>query len=205
MSDYPTLWFWRSDPIREGWDAVESFSTDEYPKPSTIESEIRPTGSEPFSSVNGSGEYLVAQVDHGHLPKAPNLWYLLLNYNEASGGVSALMAFADQRFPEGTILDADQFRSCGKSAADQIAAIKWRRADATIEQIYVSEPFRRRGVAIKLINVADVLVVSSRTNAYLNGGGHLTDDGAALASRWTHSVRLTERVGYYSPMDSPKP
>ena len=201
MTDYPTLWFWRSGPLKDGWYAVESYPTDEHPKPSTIESDVRPTDAEEFSSVSLSGDHLKVWVDHGHLPKAPDLWYLLIHYNESFGGVSALMAFADGRFPDGTVLDADQFRATGKSAADQIGAIKWRRSDATIEQIYVSADYRRQGISIKMINVADALVVSRGTNGYLNGGGHLTDDGAALASRWKHSVRLNERVGSYSPMD----
>lgn len=88
------------------------------------------------------------------------------------------------------------------SEIQHLGAIKWRRSDASLEQIYVAKEFRRRGIAIKLINVADVLVVSSKTDGYLNGGNHLTDDGAALASRWTHSVRLNQRIGSYAPMDA---
>lgn len=201
MSDYPTLWFWRSKEIREGWYAVESYVTDEHPKPSTVTSSVRPTGAKPFSTVSDDGEHLMAWVDHAHLPHAPELWYVLVHYNDTFGGVSSLMAFADGSFPEGTILSADQFRNTGISHTEQVAAIKWRRANGTIEQIYVAADSRRRGISIKLINVADALVVSSRTEGYLNGGGHLTDDGAALAARWTHSVRLNERVGSYSPMD----
>jgi hypothetical protein len=202
MPDYPTLWFWRSDSLMDGWNAVESFATDEHPHPSTIESNVRPTGADPFSRVSLNGQHLTVHVDHAHLPKAPSLWYLLINYNDMIGGVAALMAFADKRFTDGTVLDADQFRLTGKTAADQVAAIKWRRSDATIEQIYVANEFRRRGLAVKLINVADALVVASRTDGYLNGGGHLTDDGAALASQWNHSARLSQRVGSYSPMDT---
>jgi hypothetical protein len=51
-----------------------------------------------------------------------------------------------------------------------------------------------------LIHVADVLVVS-RSDVFLNGGDHLTGDGAALASKWQHSKRLNERVGHYPPAD----
>lgn len=202
MAQYPTLWFWRSDPIKDGWWSVKSYSTDEHPHPFTVESDVRPTEAEPFSTLDRNEDHLRVWIDHEHLPNAPDLWYLLINYNETFGGVSSLMAFTDNRFPDGTILDVEQFRKTGKSAADQIGAVQWRRSTATLEQIYVHKAQRRKGISTKLINVADILVVARRTDAYLNGGGHLTDDGAALAQRWSHSARLTERVGSYSSMDS---
>lgn len=197
---YPTLWFWRSAELVNGWRAVESYTTDEHPKPYRFDGGLRPTDAPTWSSLTHNGEHLVATVDHSHLPKAPPLWYVVLDQTQTLGDATALMAFADDRFPDGTVLSVEQFRACQVEGKKQIGAVQWMRNTGTLTNLRVNEAYRRRGISLKLIHVADVLLVS-RDDGFLNGGDHLTSDGEALAAKWQHSVRLKPQVGRYSPMD----
>lgn len=200
MAAYPTLWFWRSDPLVGEWRAVESYSTDDHPHPYRVDGGERPSDTPAWSTLHHDGKFLRTTVDHGHLPKAPPLWFVLVDAVEPLGPTSSLLAFANDTHPDGAVLTVEQFRKTGISGDQQVGAIKWWRETATLVQIHVADTHRRRGIAIKLINTADVLIVG-RSDVFLNGGDHLTDDGAALASQWGHSARLRQRVGYYPPAD----
>lgn len=202
MTEYPTTWFWRSAPLNEDWFAVQSFTTEEVEKPSTIEADAKPTLAAPYSTISLEDQNLVVWTDNSYSPKVPNLWYLILPENKAPFPPTfSLIAFADCRFPNGHVFNVRQFRQYGHTTSEQAAAIRWERESGKLQQIYVSSDFRRMGISFRLLNVADILHVSSGASTHLYGGEEVTPDGAKLAEAWKHSPRVRQQKASFSPMD----
>ena len=202
MTQYPTTWFWRSAPLNEDWFAVQSFTTEEVEKPSTIEADAKPTLAEPYSTITLENDRLVVWLDRTYSPKVPHLWYLLVPRHQAPFPATySIIAFADHRFPDGHILDVEEFRKHGHTTADQVAAVKWERESGKLQQIYVSSDYRRMGISFRLLNIADIIHVASGVSTFIYGGEEVTADGEKLAEAWKHSPRVKEKKASFSPMD----
>jgi GNAT superfamily N-acetyltransferase len=89
-----------------------------------------------------------------HLPDAPLLWYVELPEADAEPPATTLLAFSDDRYPEGTLLSAAEARAGGIGGAEQVAAIRWWPRSGLVHQLFVGPAHRRRGVAGKLGYVA---------------------------------------------------
>lgn len=202
MADYPTTWFWRSLPLNGDWFAVQSFTTDEFSKPSTIDLDNKPTLADPYSTIELENGHLKVWIDKTPAPNIPNLWYLILPESKAPRpSTFSLVAFADDRFPDGYVLNAEQFRKFGRSTIDQVAAIRWERKSGKLQQIYVNKSYRRQGISFGLLNVADIIHVAGGALTHPYGGEEVTPDGAKLAEAWQHSPRVRSSVATFSPMD----
>ena len=114
------------------------------------------------------------------LPDVPLLWYVELPEPAAAPPATTLVAFSDARFPEGTVLTADEARAAGVSSGQQAAALRWWTGSGLAHQIYVAPRHRRRGLALKL-SMAAYGVQRVRGLPRLHGDGRRTDDGEAWA------------------------
>lgn len=203
MSQFATLWFWREGPLDDTWFRVESFSTDEYPKPSTVVGGPRPSDAPAFSwsTLDDSGRLCIRTVTE-HLPNAPDLWWILKDEPHPLSPTVSLIAFADGMFPDGTVLTVEQARAVGGLGPRmQAAAIRWGKGDPKLEQIYVNPDYRRRRMSIKMINVADIVNEASGWGGYIYGGAELTPDGEKLAQAWSHSPRLRPQTVAHTPLE----
>lgn len=114
------------------------------------------------------------------LPGVPLLWYVELPEPEAAPPATTLLAFSDARFPEGTVLTADQARAAGVASGHQVAALRWWTGSGLAHQVYVAPRHRRRGLALKL-SMAAYGIQRVRGLPPLHGDGRRTDDGEAWA------------------------
>ena len=202
MTEYPTTWFWRSAPLNEDWSAVQSFITEEFARPSTIEADAKPTLADPYSTISLENDRLVIWSDRSYSPKVPDLWYLLVSrHQEPFPATYSIVAFADNRFPDGHVLEVEEFRRLGHTTADQVAAVRWEQESGKLQQVYVSSDYRRMGISFRLFNVADILHIASGASTFLNGGEEVTADGEKLAKAWEGSPRIKEKKASFSPMD----
>jgi hypothetical protein len=149
-----------------------------------------------------------ADVDGGRvhavdvaMPDAPLCWYVELPEPEADPPAITLIAFSDTRFSEGTVLDAAQAEAAGVTAAHQVAAFRWWPTSGLVHQIYVGAAHRRRGLAVKLGQVAFGMQVA-------RGLPHLHDDGRRtdLGEAWRQALpafmtaTMADRTEWLPPM-----
>lgn len=117
------------------------------------------------------------------LPGAPLLWYVELPEPEAVPPATTLVAFSDDRFPDGHLLSLDEARDAGIGAAGQVGAIRWWPATGLVHQIFVGPANRRRGVGRTLAQAAFGLQASRGLPA-VHGDGRRTD----LGERWRQGL-----------------
>lgn len=203
MSKFASLWYWREHLLDNQWWRVESFDTEEHPKSSTIYGTERPSSAAPFSwtSLDETGHLVVGIDPRDHLPTTPALWWALVEDDNAIVPNVSLIAFADDRYSDGTVLTAAQLRAEIGTPPAQAGAIRWAKGEAKIEQIYTAPEFRRRRMSIKMVNAADILNEASGWGGYLYGGEELTPDGQQLASAWTSSRRLRQQSVHVLPAE----
>lgn len=174
---------------------VANYANNEHPHPSTIESDICPTESEKFSSCS-LDEYgnLVVNLSDEQFLGAPELWYIL---EETSSPIDmvTIHAMIGGAFPNGTVVAVRDIRNFSINPHDRVGFIKWFREDSRMQQIYVSDDWRRKRISTTLIAVADIVVISGSYGKYLNGGDITTSDGEKLRETWKNSPRVIPRIG----------
>lgn len=202
----PTLWYQTGRPLGNGWRHAEAFNTDEHPHPTLIHDENRRASNGPaFSRLDLDDAHKPRiWIDSAHIPDAPELWYLLIP-EQRLHPTQSLCGFADRRHPPGrlvTIAEARPHLRAGTlTLRDAATSIRWGVDPPEIEQIYVHPAWRRRGLAIKIINAADIVAIATG-QGFLTGGTHTTSDGEHLRHAWSTSTRVQPREGTMPPMDS---
>jgi GNAT superfamily N-acetyltransferase len=88
------------------------------------------------------------------LPDAAPLWYVELPEPTAEPPATTLLAFADDRYAEGTLLPSDEARVAGIAGTGQVAAVRWWTDAGLVHQLFVAPTHRRRGIGGKLVQVA---------------------------------------------------
>ena len=149
VSKFALLWYWREGRLDDRWWKVASFADDTYPKSTTVVGGVCPTTVAPFSwtDLDDAGRLVVGMVDN-HLPDAPNLWWVLHDEPHRLVHTQSLIAFADGRYPDGTVLTVAQVRADvlrdDAPLPAQAGAVRWGHGDPKLEQLYVAPEFRRR-------------------------------------------------------------
>lgn len=206
MNKFATIWFWQKSRLSAEWFEVYSFDTDERPKPSLTRQPNPPTSAEPWSwsSIDDQNR-LVVHVPSAHLPDAPAMWYALIREYGGTKHSQTLVAFDDNQFPDGTVLEIPELQRRGFEPSfmgQRVAAIRWGFGDPHIEQVYVAESHRRRRISVKLINTADVVNVAGNWGGFIYGGDQVTELGSKLGEAWTNSTRLRKEAVRLPPMDA---
>ncbi len=136
------------------------------------------------------------------LSAAPLLWYVELPEPSAAPPATTLVAFSDDRYPEGTLLTAARARAAGISGAHQVAALRWWPGAGLVHQVFVGPAHRRRGVGQKLVRAAFGLQ-AARGLPDLHGDGRRTDLGEQWRSGLPDGVarRMQEWSQRLPPMD----
>lgn len=202
MTQFATLWFWQKSRLTAEWFETYSFDTEENPKPSLIRSPNKPTNANAWSYTTvDHNDRLVATISSDHLPNTPPLWYLLLREYQLNPLSQSLIGFVGDEYPDGTVVEVDEFKNRGFDIKDRACAIRWGFGDPHITQLYVAEEHRRKRMSIKLINVADIVNVAGNWGGFIYGGDQVTDMGAELAKSWSSSSRLKPVEAVMPPMD----
>lgn len=203
MTQFATLWFWNAGRLDDHWDRIESFSTEEHPKPSTVHGGERPSEAPAFSwtGLDADGNLLVGHVTD-HLPDTPAIWWVLRHEPNPLGDTVSLIGFADDDLADGTVLPVAKAVELGVARGkEQACAIRWGKGDPKLEQIHVRESLRRKRLSVKMIHVADVVNESAGWGGYIYGGMELTPDGEKLAGAWQHSPRLRPKTTDHTPLE----
>jgi GNAT superfamily N-acetyltransferase len=202
MSKFVTLWFWKGARLSAEWFKVESYGTNEHPHPTLVVGLHKPTSAEPFSwSSLDANNRLVVGLDHSHLPNTPALWHVLVREYQRDVPSQSLISFVSEDFPDGTVIEFDEFKRRGFSFGDRVSAIRWGFGDPKIEQLYVDEKFRRMRIGTKVINCADLINVAGGWGGFIYGGDQVTQMGEQIASSWTGSARLVKKEVSLPPMN----
>ena len=196
-----TVWFWKGPPLNSKWSVVATYATDEHPHPFTVESKVCPTKSDPHSFVMADErERLVVRLTDEQFDGVPDLWYILEENSQPTDMVT-IHAMGGGMFPNGTVLMVKDVVGLQISASDRVGFVRWFRSDSRLQQVMVSEMWRRKRISTVLISVADVVVMSGNYGPHLNGGDITTADGEELRKAWSTSMRVTPRIGSVAPAD----
>lgn len=201
MAKYKTVWFLDSGQlISESFKYVLSFFDDSHPKPSVVTGQKQSNHSTcaSFTYLGENDFPTIAIVDDVHADK-PDMWFVYVENDNAMPPLRSLVAFADNKFADGTILSPQQAEDNKINKTDSCAFISWVSHRNIMQQITVREQFRRQGISGKLIAVADTLIVAdvNWSGNFLTGGLVTTEDGEKLRTAWnaSGSKRVLNRMG----------
>jgi GNAT superfamily N-acetyltransferase len=165
---------------------------------------VRPAGWQGEAYVPAPGR-LPSRVLIGPdtVPGAPHLWVVPLQAGD--GDQVDLVAFSTADFADGDVVGRAAFERLGLGWGDQVGAVRWSPSTGLVSQIYVTPRFRRRGVAVKLLNLAGGIRAAMGW-APLRTDGRFTDLGAA----WLRGApeywqdRIPDRTAQLPPMTPPE-
>jgi hypothetical protein len=203
MTKFKTVWFWNSGiEISNTFLHVMSFFDDSYPKPSFISGVQSPShvNAHSFNSLGWDGNIIVNLVSDDFYGSS-NLWYVYAKSSISGTDIASVVAYADDRYINGTVLMYDDAVKAGIKYSESVGFVRWFCEDSRIQQIFVDEQNRRKRISTKLISIADIMIVSEKkwNGKFLNGGDITTGDGENLRKAWSESVRVTDRVGSVGP------
>lgn len=199
MGKFKTVWFWDSGrEANEDFKFVMSFYDDSHEKPSFITGIKSPHHAycHSFNTIDDNGRQVIHLVSDDFVSQS-KLWYVYIDAVESTPPTRMLIAYDDNRYPEGTIVPFSEAVKAEISPNDSAGFVRWFYQDTRIQQIFVDELHRRKRISVKLFSIADLLIVSdTKWNGYfLNGGDITTNDGELLRSAWSQSTRVTARTG----------
>lgn len=195
MTKFKTVWFWDSGiPLGDTHTHVMAFYDDSRPKPSVVRNEKSPHHSfcHSFNTSDSDGNQVIHLVD-STFANTPNAWY---GYAQLDEMMCTLLSFSNDMYPNGTVVPFREFADKTKPE-DSSGFLRWFIKDSRIQQIFVSPDFRRNRLSVKLVAVADILIVADKqwNGIFLNGGDITTADGETLRQAWSESTRVTPRIG----------
>ena len=199
MTKFKTVWFWHSGrEATDDFSFVMSFYDDSHEHPSCVFNEKSPHHSycHSFNTIDRNDRQVVHLVSDD-FDGCCDVWYVYIDAVESIPPTRMLMAYADDRYPNGTVVPFGEIAKTGISPNDAAGFVRWFVNDSRIQQIYVDEKHRRKRISTKLFSIADMVIVSDNNwnKLFLNGGDVTTTDGELLRSAWSASTRLTQRVG----------
>lgn len=139
--------------------------------------------------IDGPG---IARVEVGEavVSGAPAMWFCWVHEPTANPVAANLVAYADDRMPQGTIITNIQFASMMNTHDGQVGAIRWYPDGGLIHQIYVAPERRRENIGSMLIYAAAALHVAHGWAGRLHGDGRRTDLGERFAAGIRHGQRV---------------
>jgi hypothetical protein len=128
------------------------------------------------------------------------LWFVLIDNRDIQPAHFILLAFADDRYPWGTVLEASEaVKTLGKEYMSSWAGmINWRSGDPMIQQIMTAPKWRRKRISVMMFGVCDVInaCYGFSPGKVLHGGAVTTADGEKLRNLYPGgSARIDSRVG----------
>jgi len=124
-----------------------------------------------------------------------------LDERDADPPATALVAFATDDLPAGTVVSDPVFFHMPVRSDEQVAAIRWWHDEAVVDQVYVAEPMRRRHVGTVAIYAASAFHQFHGWPGRLHSDGRRTVLGEALVAGLRHPDRIAELGTLLSPMD----
>ena len=131
------------------------------------------------------------------------LWFLLVDGGHLNPPHLALLAYADGRFPWGTVLTEAQAKLRGIDTDylrdSHVAMMSWRKGDPIAQRIYTHPDWRRKRIMVAVFGVADLVNACGgySPGKLLYGGEITTEDGERIREAFEGSARIVPRIGSF--------
>jgi hypothetical protein len=128
------------------------------------------------------------------------LWFVLIDRRDILPAHLILLAFADDTYPWGTVVEAPEAaRTLSKEYMSSWAGmINWRSGDPIIQQITTAPKWQRKRIAVMMFGICDVInaCYGFSPGKVLHGGAITTADGEKLRNLYPGgSARIDNRIG----------
>jgi GNAT superfamily N-acetyltransferase len=134
-------------------------------------------------------------------PSAPACWFVLVPEPRASPPAVNLVAYADDRFPAGTVISNATFASARVPNDEQVAAVRWYPGTGLVHQIYVAPASRRNQVGTALLYTASAVHQAHGWQGHLHSDGRRTDIGQRFTAGLRHPGRIAPHTEVMPSMD----
>ncbi|MEN9793046.1 MAG: hypothetical protein RL330_1124 [Actinomycetota bacterium] len=174
-----------------------------------------PDGEVIVSPGDHSGDFLLwdADVDAQDRPVlsispavrtgSPEVWFVELHGEDAHGPAVTLVAFDTPHLPPGTVVTDPVFFHMPVRSEQQVAAVRWWRNDAVVDQVYVRPDMRRSHLSIHVLYAASAFHQLHGWPGRLHSDGRRTVLGEALAEHLRATGRIAPLEHLLTPMDPP--
>jgi hypothetical protein len=129
------------------------------------------------------------------------MWFVYGTRNSKPTPTQTLIAFSTPEFPDGTILNLQDAKEMNLDPMQRIAAINWGLNDPKLYQLYVDSNHRRKRIGTKIINICDIVHVSTGLGGFIYGGDQVTQLGEQYGQAWVGSTRRQEPKTIMPKMD----
>ena len=172
----PIGWWARFRDADPGRTTLTAVVSDAYPSGSVVDQPDDRCPPGWVVSVVSAGErpVQVALAQAG----LPLIWWVVVPEPAADLAATTVLAFSDERYGHGQVLDAESARLAGVRGEHQVGAVRWRPGSGVVHQLYVAPQHRRRGIGGALVTAAFALQFAA-DGVRLHGDGRRTDDGEA--------------------------
>lgn len=152
------------------------------------------------ADVDASGRPVIS-ISPAVRPGSPEVWFVELHGEDAHGPAVTLVAFDTPHLPPGTVVTDPVFFHMPVRSEQQVAAIRWWRADAVVDQVYVRADMRRSHLATHVIYAASAFHQFHGWPGRLHSDGRRTMLGEALVAEFRHPGRIAPLENLLTPMD----
>lgn len=148
-------------------------------------------------TLDASGRPVVS-INVEEVPGIPSIWFVDVRQQIGALEVQSLVAFATSHFPRGTVIQDSEFFGLPIKSREQIGAVRWWSDRGVIDQVFVAESWRRRGIGSLLLFSADAYHQFRGLPGAIRSDGRRTAMGEGLVA----SLRFPERI---APLDEIMP
>lgn len=135
-------------------------------------------------------------------PDSPEMWFVAVDAERSFGpALRSMVAFATDRFADGTIIDEMQFVSLGIDNSTQVGAVIWSRDSGVVSQLYVAPDHRRSDVARRVLFSAGAFHHAHGWPGVIRSDGRRTELGQQYALSAILSQRIAPHTELSPPMD----
>lgn len=134
-------------------------------------------------------------------PDAPSMWFVGLSEFRAPEPAMTLVGFDTPHIDPGTVIDDARFFHLPVRTDEQVAAIRWWRDSAVVDQVYVGDQWRRRHAATAIIYAASGYHQLHGWPGRLHADGRRTSLGQQLVAGLRHPDRIADLDRLMPPMD----
>jgi GNAT superfamily N-acetyltransferase len=147
----------------------------------------------------------VISVNESAIAGAPVMWFVALPDPGAARPAMTLVGYEHDVLASGTVIADTTFFHLPVRNEDQVGAIRWWPEESTVDQVYVSDAYRRRHVATALIYAASAYHQLHGWPGRLHSDGRRTALGEDLVAGLRHPDRIAPLAFRMDPLDPAGP
>jgi len=197
-----SAWYHREGSLPGGRWKVRCLFSDDHPDGSVVDAPGDTTGLFEIwrADFDDEGRPRLL-VNPEAVPGAPAMWFVSLPEVNVPRPALTLVGFEHDAVPVGSVINDASFFHLPVSNDDQVGAIRWWTDEAVVDQVFVSDRYRRRHVASALIYAASAHHQLHGWPGRLHSDGRRTSLGEQLVAGLRHPDRIAPLSTLMPPMD----